>query len=103
MLAHVAFGCGLHGGGHSRNFTVKNSTRFPLVLGGLLGLLLFCSSLPAAEPMPPNASLNQPRTGHTEKFGSRTITNRSDGPSSQTEKFGSGDLQRDQPGKKSRP
>ena len=81
---------------------MKNSIRFPRVLGGLLGLLLFCGSLPAAEPTPPRANLNQPRTGHTQKFGSGTITTRSDGSSSRTEKFGSGDLHRDQPGKKSR-
>jgi hypothetical protein len=39
-------------------------------------------------------------TGHTQKFGSGTITRRSDGSSTRTEKFGSGTLQRDQPGRK---
>ena len=81
---------------------MKNSIRFPLGPVGLLGLLLCCSSLLAAEPTPPRANLNQPRTGQMQKFGSGTITNRSDGSSTRTEKFGSGALQRDQPVRKSR-
>jgi hypothetical protein len=81
---------------------MKHCSRSQSVLGGVLGLLLFCRSLPATEPTPPRANLSQPRTGQTQKFGSGTITNRSDGSSSRTEKFGSGALQRDQPGSQSR-
>ena len=71
---------------------MKNYSRFQSVLGGALGLLLFCSSLFAAEPTPPRANLNQPRAGQTQKFGSGTLTHRSDGTSSQTRPFGSGSL-----------
>jgi hypothetical protein len=38
-------------------------------------------------------------TGQTQKFGSGTITNRSDGSSSRTQPFGNGTLQSDRPGK----
>jgi hypothetical protein len=38
-------------------------------------------------------------TGQTQKFGSGTITNRSDGSRSQSQPFGNGTLQRDQPGR----
>ena len=62
------------------------------MLGGFLGTLAFCSSLLAAEPTPPRSSLNQPRTGQTQKFGSGTLTHRSDGTSSQTRAFGSGSI-----------
>ena len=38
-------------------------------------------------------------TGQTQKFGSGTITNRSDGSSSRTQPFGNGTLQTDRPGR----
>jgi hypothetical protein len=56
----------------------------------------------AAEPTPPRSTLTQPRTGTTNKFGSGTITNRSDGSTSRSQPFGSGTLRTDQPGRKSR-
>jgi hypothetical protein len=71
---------------------VKNSSRFTLLLGGLLGLLLVCGAGLAAEPTPPRANLHQPRTGHTQKFGTGTLTHRSDGTSSQTRPVGSGSI-----------
>jgi len=71
---------------------VKNSVRFPLRPVGLLGLLLCCSSLLAAEPTPPSGNLNQPRTGQTQKFGSGTVTRWSDGSTTETRPFGSGSL-----------
>ncbi len=46
----------------------------------------------AAEPTPPRAGLSAPRTGTTNKFGSGTLTHRSDGTSSQTRPFGSGSI-----------
>lgn len=92
VMAHLAFRCGLHVRGHVRSIALKNCSQSQSVLGGLLGLLLCCSSLPAAEPTPPRANLNQPRTGQTQKFGSGTLTHRSDGTSSQTQPFGSGSI-----------
>lgn len=70
----------------------------------LVGLLMvFCVGAGfAAEPTPPRPTLTQPRTGNTNKFGSGTLTNRSDGSSSRTQPFGSGTLQTDKPGRKSR-
>jgi len=66
-----------------------------------LCLAVWCAApVMAAEPTPPRPGLVQPRTGTTNPFGSGTITNRSDGSSTRTEKFGSGTLQRDQPGRK---
>ena len=53
----------------------------------------------AVEPSPPRSGATQPRTGQTQKFGSGTITNRSDGSRSQTQPFGNGTIQRDQPGR----
>lgn len=53
----------------------------------------------AVEPTPPRSGVTQPRTGQTQKFGSRTITNRSDGSRSQAQPFGNGTIQRDQPGR----
>jgi hypothetical protein len=44
----------------------------------------------AAEPTPPRAGMAAPRTGTTQKFGSGTITHRTDGSSSQTRPCGSG-------------
>ncbi len=47
------------------------------------------------------AADNKPRTGTTQKFGTGTITNRSDGSSSKTQPFGSGTMtsERDKSGK----
>lgn len=53
----------------------------------------------AVEPTPPRSGVTQPRTGQTQRFGSGTITNRSDGSQSQTQPFGNGTIQRDQPGR----
>jgi hypothetical protein len=58
-----------------------------LVLAVFMGLPII-----AAEPTPPRSTLTQPRTGTTNKFGSGTITNRSDGTRSQTRPFGSGSI-----------
>ena len=53
--------------------------------------VLTCVAIIAAE-LPPRSTLTQPRTGTTNKFGSGTITNRSDGTRSQTRPFGSGSI-----------
>jgi len=68
------------------------AARRALISSSLLGTLLCCTLLPAVEPTPPRSSLSQPRTGHTQKFGSGTLTHRSDGTSSRTRPFGSGSL-----------
>ncbi len=65
-------------------------------------ILLMCftgSIAAAARPSPARSGLIQPRTGTTNKFGSGTITNRSDGSSVPSQPFGNGTLQRDQPGR----
>ena len=57
--------------------------------------LLWLATAAAAEPMPPRAGSAPPRTGTTTPFGSGSITNRSDGSSSQTRPFGSGSITTD--------
>jgi hypothetical protein len=52
----------------------------------------FMTAAHAAEPTPPRSTLTQPRTGTTNKFGSGTLTNRTDGSSSRTQPFGSGSI-----------
>ncbi len=69
---------------------MTTSARLPLVLVFLLALL--CVPGSAAEPTPPRSNVTQPRTGQTQKFGSGTLTHRSDGTSSQTRPFGSGSI-----------
>ncbi len=61
--------------------------------------VVFSAPASAVEPSPPRSGATQPRTGQTQKFGSGTITNRSDGSRSQTQPFGNGTIQRDQPGR----
>ena len=59
----------------------------------IAALLMMCAvSSGAAEPAPPRAGTAPARTGQTQKFGSGTITHRSDGTSSQTRPFGSGSI-----------
>lgn len=70
---------------------MKNPARLLRVLI-CLPVALLCVPGLAAEPMPPRSGLGQPRTGQTQKFGSGTLTHRSDGTSSQTRPFGSGSL-----------
>jgi len=69
---------------------MATSARLPLVLVFLVALL--CVSGSAAEPTPPRSTVSQPRSGQTQKFGSGTLTHRSDGTSSQTRPFGSGSI-----------
>lgn len=69
-----------------------------------MSVLVFGAAITAhaVEPTPPRSTLTQPRTGTTNKFGSGTLTNRSDGSTSRSQPFGSGTLRTDQPGRKSR-
>ena len=69
------------------------SSAFSLVIA------LACNSSFAADA--PSSSISKPRTGTTQKFGSGTITNRSDGSKSTTRPFGSGSIttERDKSGK----
>lgn len=75
----------------SEPIAMKNPARLLRVLICLLVALLCVPGL-AAEPTPPRSGPSQPRTGQTQKFGSGTLTHRSDGTSSQTRPFGSGSL-----------
>ncbi len=70
--------------------------RIRLLLAATLGIVLVSSETLAVEP--PNGTINKPRTGTTQAFGSGTITKRSDGSSS-TRPFGSGVITSDGPGK----
>ncbi len=73
--------------------------RFSLTV--VAGLLLLTLSAAADQP-PPSPRIGEagPHTGTTNRFGSGTLTRRSDGSSSRTQPFGSGSIQRDQPGRK---
>ena len=66
----------------------------------LLTLLLTLSSSADQPPPPPRIGEAGPRTGTTGRYGSGTLTRRSDGSSSRTQPFGSGSIERDQPGRK---
>ena len=76
------------------NLSMRSPLRFRLTLSLCACMLLGFAAgrLAAAEPTPPRAGMAQPRSGTTNQFGSGTITNRSDGTSSQTRPFGSGSI-----------
>ena len=64
-----------------------------ILLGTLCLLAAGCLQLVhAAEPTPPRIGQSAPRSGTTQKFGSGTLTHRSDGSSSRTQPFGSGSI-----------
>ena len=69
---------------------MRNQYRLVFILPFFFGLLI-CPVL-AVEPTPSRAGVVQPRSGTTNKFGSGTITHRTDGSSSQTRPFGSGSI-----------
>lgn len=75
----------------SEPIAMKTPARFMPAMVFLLVALLCVPGL-AAEPTPPRSNVTQPRTGQTQKFGSGSLTHRSDGTSSQTRPFGSGSI-----------
>ena len=71
---------------------MTTSSRSLSLCGAAFAILVTCQAIGAAEPTPPRANLSQPRTGQTQRFGSGTLTTRSDGTTSQTRPFGSGSI-----------
>ena len=63
---------------------------FGVIAGGVPAILQTARAEPPASPQ--RSGVTQPRSGTTSKFGSGTITRRSDGTSSETRPFGSGSI-----------
>ena len=72
-----------------------------LVAGGPTAPPAVRAESPASPAAPQRSGATQPRSGTTSKFGSGTITRRSDGTTSETRPFGSGTIttERDRQGR----